>query len=84
MLVEETEAGVRGVEPGTMAKGDNVVWTSGTIGPYAKRAKIEANGVRKMQDIEESEKTKLVDVKKKERVYRLGKRRGRESAGHRL
>ena len=49
------------VEPGTMAKGDNVVWTSGTIGPYAKRAKIEANGVRKMQDIEESEKTKLYE-----------------------
>ena len=47
MLVEETEAGVRKRGAGTMAKGDNVVWTSGTIGPYAKRAKIEANGVKK-------------------------------------
>ena len=69
------------VEPGTMAKGDNVVWTSGTIGPYAKRAKIEANGVRKMQDIEESEKTKLVDVKKKEPSLPVGQETRKRECG---
>ena len=53
------------VEPGTMAKGDNVAWTSGTIGPYRKR-EVGTDGVMKMQDVVESEKTKVVDAKRKE------------------
>ena len=49
-----------GVQPGTMATGWQIVWTSGTVGPYLVRPKDGG----KMEDIEETEKTKLVDVRK--------------------
>jgi len=59
------------VEPGTMAKGDNVAWTSGTIGPYRKR-EVGTDGMMKMQDVVESEKTKVVDVRRNEPKLPVG------------
>jgi preprotein translocase subunit YajC len=69
------------VEPGTMAKGDNVVWTSGTIGPYRKRAEVGKDGVRKMQDIVESEKTKVVDAKRIEPSLPIGQETRKRECG---
>jgi len=40
-----------GVQPGTMATGWQIVWTSGTVGPYLVRPKDGG----KMEDIEETE-----------------------------
>ena len=64
MLVEETERVVRKRGAGDDGERDNVAWTSGTIGPYRKR-EVGTDGVMKMQDVVESEKTKAVDAKRK-------------------